>query len=215
MSYYLMVVLSYSIIPAAIAAGYKLKMGDASFRPILYCLILGLLNEICSTLVIENGGSNALNNSIYCLLEALLILTQFKRWGLFEKFEWIYSVLIIAILLGWTAENHNWQRLNTFLPFFRCGSGIMVLAMSIVQINKMIAGHEGSLLRNSCIIFCWGFCFSSSISILLEVFLYYETTASILLKDAVFKASITGNVVANIIYLIATIWIPGKPRSIT
>lgn len=65
MSYELMVILSYTIVPAAIAAAWRWRNADVSFYPMLFFLQLGLVNEILSSLLTANGYSNAVNYNIF------------------------------------------------------------------------------------------------------------------------------------------------------
>ena len=214
MSYELMVALSYSIVLPVIGILYQYKRVDTLYRPVMLCIVIGLVNEVISSLVAKSGHSNALNNNIYCLAEALLLLTQFKRCGLFDKTSWIYPALCIFFAGAWMIENHNWDKLNQFAAFFHGLEGATIVVLSIIQINILVAHYEGRLISSAGFIFCGAFCFYFCNVILLEIFLEFGKGASAGLRDDVFKAYAYANVITNIIYLTAILCIPRKQRSI-
>lgn len=214
MSYTLMVVLSYSIVPAAFAGLLKLRDADEVFHPILAFIILGLVNELVSTLVIRNGHSNALNNNIFSFLQVLLILFQFRRWQLFDEHHFLFKCILIMLVMTWMVQNRSWNNLNLFLPFFRCVSSVIIVIMSIINIIKLTIMYNRHLLKSSEFLFCTAFCIYFSTAILVEVVFYYGAGTSVELQDAIFKSGSIVNVVTNIIYLIAILWMPMKPRFI-
>jgi hypothetical protein len=209
-----MVALSYSIVPAALVAILKLRMGDPVYSPILICILVGLLNEIISTIVISNDYSNAANNNIFHLLETNLILFQFKKWKLFSGNRLLFIIILVTLGLLWLWENRSLAQLNLFEPFFRCLSAFIIVTMSIVVINKLIITHEGRILDSPSFLFCSAFILYFCSVIVIEIFLYFIPGLSVGLRDAVFKAGITANVITNLIYLIAILWIRRKPRYI-
>src|SRR5204863_130434 len=82
--YNLNLILSFSIsIPALIGLVRFSKISNV-FYPILYCIWIGLLNEIISYVMIQNGYQNGINNNIYALIESLLIDWNFKNWTVFH-----------------------------------------------------------------------------------------------------------------------------------
>lgn len=214
MSYILMVTLSYSIIPAVLFGVYKFRTIDRIYFPILVCIIFGFINEVTSTILISKGYSNAVNNNIYYLAETLLLLLQFKKWQLFDEYPSLFSTSVILTILVWLIENRSWHYINLFLPHFRSIGSMLVVVMSILTINKLIINHTEPLLRCPIFLFCTGFCLYFSTCLVVEVFLYYGSQTSILLRDAVFKAGSIINAVTNLIYLIAILWMPQKPRFI-
>lgn len=205
---------SYSIAPAAIVAAVRWRQLHKEYYPIAACLLLALVNEVLSTYLLLNGWRNAVNNNIYTLIEAVLIVLQFRNWGLFDKRGVLLKTILILLVMVWVAENRSVALLESYTPFFRMLAGMMIVVMGIIVINKLVISYEGSLWRCPAFLFCWGFNLYFSIVIVLEIFLYYNDASGNVVGDAVFRASTVINLVANILYLFGILWIPKKPRFI-
>ena len=214
MSYTLMVILSYSILPAVIAGIIKFKTIEAKYHPIIICFLLALINELVSTILVLNGFSNALNNNVYYLAEAALIVWQFFRWNIFTEHRGLYRVLVILILAGWLVENHSFTEINRYQPFFRGASAILAVIMSILFINRLIVYYNGMLLKCPEFLICIGFCLYFNSVLIVETFLYFGVSKSVYFEDALFKAGSIVNVVSNLLYLSAILWMPKKPAYI-
>lgn len=214
MSFTIIVIMSYSILPAALAGVLKFRQAEAAYYPMLLLLLLGLMNEIFSSLLIYNGYSNAVNTNIFLLVEVLLILWQFKCWGLYDEYSVLVPYIMIALMLCWLLVFRRPAHLLLFLPLFRYVASGLIVIMSMLMIIKLTITYNGTLLKSSIFLFCTGFCVYYSTTVLAEVFLQMDSKLSATLKDEIFKAGCTVNVVCNLIYLIAVIWIPLKPRYI-
>ncbi|MBC7934556.1 MAG: hypothetical protein H7Y86_04235 [Rhizobacter sp.] len=214
MSYETMVILSYSILPAAVAVVFKLRMIEQIYYPFVVCILTGFINELISTYLISNGYSNATNNNVYSIIEALLILYLFRQWGLFQLHTNIFYVISIVLIATWTYEHRSIDKLGLFLPHFKLMASICIVAMSIITMNKMIIEHNFSLLKAPEFLCCTGFCLYFSTRILMEIFFYYGIDGNIGLQDAVFKSASIINAVTNFLYLNAILWMPRKPKFI-
>ena len=214
MDYSIVMIMSYSILPAALAGIIKLRQVDADYHPILLLLLLGLANEILSSLLIYNGYSNAVNTNIFLLLEVLLILWQFKCWGLYDEYVYLIKYIGLALVLCWFFVFWKNGNLFLFLPLFRYVASALIVIMSMLMIIKLTITYNGKLLRCSMFLFCTSFCIYFSTAVLVEVFLQMKAEISGEFKDAVFKSGSIVNVICNLIYLIAVLWMPKKPLSI-
>src|SRR6478672_9084294 len=210
MSYELMVFLSYSILPAVVAGFLRFKKVDKTYLPMLICLATGLINEVISTVVVWQGESNAVNNNVFYLIESQLLLWQFKCWNLYSDNKIMLTMLQAAFLVFWCWQNRGLQKVQSFEPWFRSVTGVAIVIMCILTSNKLVISYDGRLWQSSCFLFCWGMILYFSTVIVIEVFLYLNTTLNSRLLDAIFKAGITVNVLANLLYFIAVLWIPPK-----
>lgn len=214
MSFQLMLLLSFSIVPAAIVGLFRFTRTDNTYNPIIYCVWLASMNEIVSAVVLLKGHSNAFNNNIYFLAEALLILWQFRRWGLFIHYQSLYYVILILLPLCWLFQNHPWQNIHQYYPYFRVGYSFGIVILSILTINRLIVYYNHSLFKNPSFIICGGFCIYFTCMIFLEIFLFYGLGNSPVFQDAINKTGTYINVLSNIFYLTALLWIPPKPQYI-
>ncbi len=214
MAYTIIMIMSYSILPAALAGILKFRQTDAAYYPILILLTLGLSNEMLSSFLIYNGYSNAVNTNIFLLLEVLLILWQFKRWGLYDEYLFLVKYIVTALMLCWFFVYRKPEHLFQFFPLFRYVASGLIVIMSMLMIIKLTFTYNSKLLRCSMFLICTSFCIYYSIAVLVEVFLQIDAEISGEFKDAVFRSGSVVNVVCNMIYLIAVLWMPLKPRFI-
>ncbi|MFT3982224.1 MAG: hypothetical protein QM687_17270 [Ferruginibacter sp.] len=214
MNYELMVLFSYSIVPAFLAGVSRFRFINSCYHPFIIYISIGLVNEIVSSIVIHHGYSNAVNNNIFYLLEGWLLLMQFYRWKLFGDKQFLYPICVMLMILLWLPYNIPLEKLQTYTPWFRSIEGGIIMILAIITINRHIIEFDGTLIRSPVFLISIGFCIYFSTVILMEVFLYYGSTKSIGLQDAIFKASSIINMITNLLYLIAILCIPSKPRFI-
>ncbi|RYY49942.1 MAG: hypothetical protein EOO06_05410 [Chitinophagaceae bacterium] len=210
MGYTVTLVLSYSIIPALIAGLVRFRYLKSRYWPIIASFALGSLNEVVSTLVISQGHSNALNNNIFYLFEALLLPIQFGKWGLFNSRRTL-PLLLALFVVGWVWESTQLDIVSSFLCWFRIGSAAAFIFMSIVYVLKLIGGCSNPLLKEPGFVFCFGFCLYYLCILLTEFFLYDAAAYSLAFRDLLFRTLSFCNVIANFIYLTALLWVPRKP----
>lgn len=214
MGYSIVMIMSFSILPAAFAGLINLRHVETDYHPILFLLLLGVVNEILSSVLIFNGYSNAVNTNIFLLLEVLLILWQFRNWGLYDEYLYLFRYIAIALVLGWFMMFWKSGNIFRFLPLFRYVASGVIVIMSMLMIIKLTITYNGKLLRSSMFLFCTSFCIYFSTAVLVEVFLQMKAEISGEFKDAVFKSGSIVNVICNLIYFTAVLWMPKKPRSI-
>lgn len=58
---------------------FKAKTIDPFYRPFLYLLLAGFVNEAVSFALIQNGYSNLVNYNLFVLTECLLIVWLFRN----------------------------------------------------------------------------------------------------------------------------------------
>ncbi|MGH2565038.1 MAG: hypothetical protein ACRDE5_11025, partial [Ginsengibacter sp.] len=143
-SYAVSIFLNHSILIAAIIGIIRFKFISRIFRPFLFIIWLGLLNESLSLLIIYNAGGNTINSNVFVLLEYLLILLQFYLWNGTNK---IYYVLAASSgIIVWLADNFILNTITQNNSVFRIFSSFVILLFSINQINKLIIYEHGRLI---------------------------------------------------------------------
>jgi hypothetical protein len=213
-SFTMLLVVSYSIFPAALAGIIRIKKVDPSYYPIIFWVLLGMLNEILSTLLLRFKMQNTINFNLYVLGEALLIVWQFRLWGLFLKSKFLYPFLYLSLVAGWIYENNYSRILNVIEPYFRVCYALLVIVMSILLINDLVMTYPGKLYKYAVFLICCGFVIFFTFKIQMEIFLLYGLNCSPVFRDAIFKSGSYIHLFVNTLYLIAFLWIPRKPQFI-
>lgn len=213
MTYELNFIFSMSIGIAAILGWVKIKKIDPAFFPYLIWLGLSFLNEIYGNIIIGQGYSNVISYNIFSLVEAMLIGWQFKRWHLFRK-QTGYYFLQFIFLAAWLIEMIIRKGLHQFSSYFIITTSALIVLMSINMLNKVMFKEPSSLFLNPIFLICMGMIVYFTYSILIEVFWLYGLNKSKQFRINIYEILAYINLFTNLIYGMATIWIPLKPRYI-
>lgn len=211
MHYILVRVFSYSIVPAAVLGLIRCRRIDPAYYPFLFLVWLGLIAEVVTDFITAKTPSNALSTNIYVLIEFLLIIWLFKKLSLFERKPLTFYILGIFFILVWLVDNFILSGLKTgFCSYFIISFSFAAVMMSVSMINILLARERKSVLRNGAFLICVAFILYHTCSALVEIFWLYGLTSSDQFKLAVTRIHTYVNIVVNLIYALAILWIPRK-----
>ncbi|MCW3074283.1 MAG: hypothetical protein JWP69_1352 [Flaviaesturariibacter sp.] len=214
MSFFVNALFSLSVGFSALIGWVRYKKSDPAFFPFLLLVTLGFLHEILSILLLKAGYSNAASYNLFSLFEALLINWQFSRWQLFEKHPQGYHRLQCLMVTVWLCELALQQSLLRFFSYFIIGYSFLIVLMSITLINRTIFRESRSLLRNSRFLICMGLIIYFIYAVLVETFWLFGLTQSQSFRVGIYQILSYINLFTNLIYALAFLWIPMKPRYI-
>lgn len=213
MSFSLNALLILSIAISTGIAWVRFKKTDPSFKPFIQLLTLSLLNEIISTSEVNAGYSDADNYNLFVPLEFLLITWQFQKWGLFRNKQWLYFALQALCIVGYTVE-HALTSHDRYYSYFIVGHAIVIVLMSIGQVNILLASLSGNLARDPVFLICMGMLIYFTYTILVEAFWMYGLNKTQPFRLSIQEILMGIHLFTNILFVFATIWIPLKPRYI-
>lgn len=208
------VLFSSTILLAAIIAFIKFNKIERSFYPFLILTWVASLNEIASLIVSMLGYSTVLNNNIYVLAEALLILWQFKEWQIFSSYTNTYRLMNTTLILVWFFENYNITALGKLTNHFRLIYSLLIVVLSIHLNTRLVFNYKKNLVASPVFLICSGFTIFFTCKILIEVFWMYGLNTSVSFRNNVYIILIWINGLINILYSVALLCIPAKPRYI-
>ena len=214
MTYYQVVLLSFTICVPALLAWIRFRNIERSFYPFVFFIWTGLINEIVSLISSYMGSSTIFNNNVYILTEALLILWQFKEWNFFSGFRKGFYILGGGVVIVWLVEHGNRHGVLNVNLNFRLLYSLMIVLMSIHLNNGLIFTSRRSLIKNPIFLICNSFTIYFTYKILVEVFWIYGLNSTKAFRMDVYLLMMWINVLTNIIYAIAILCIPPKPRFI-
>jgi hypothetical protein len=193
---------------AAIAGIIRYKRIESSYYPFIWLLWLGLINEIISIYVMQTGYSNAFNNNVFALLEALIITWQFRKWKLFER-NTGYYILQSAFIVFWFIESIA-RRFEEFNSWFIIMFSMIIVLQSINMLNVLIFEITAKLIFHPVFLLSMAFIIYFTYSILVEVFWVYGLNRSRSFRVAVYEILAYVNLFTNLVYFIAIVWMPLK-----
>ncbi len=215
MNYWQVIIFSATIWIAAIIGWVKFNRLHPTFLPFCICISVAALNECISFVLTHNGFNTILNNNIYVLLESLLITWQFKNWGIFNKQQKLFYLVLLLLLLIWSVENFSGLGTSGIHFYFRIAYSFVIVIMSININNQLIVSHRNHLLKSPVFLICAGFIIYFTYKILIEAFWLYGLRSSRDFRINVYLLLTWINLVVNLIYAVALLWIPKKPQHIT
>jgi len=210
MSYQLVEILGFAILIPGIIGLIRFSRISPVYYPFIICTWLGILNETVSVIIIEKGHSNAVNLNCYMLAECLLFSWQFLRWGLFKKN--FFAGLVILLVATWVAEVLCLGSIFYLSSYFLVTYSFILSLLAIAMINRLLLRERGRLLKNPVFIICIAFVIYYTFSAMAEVFWSYGLGENMQFRIHVINISIITNLIANLLYSLATLWMPAKQR---
>jgi len=205
--------LAYFILIPAIIGIARFKRMLPSYRPFIFLIWLGALNEIVGSLSQHTYQTNAINSNIFVLVEGLLLLWMFFKWYSKTK-QLIISFLITAILfiILWVTDNIILHPITNINSIYRiCYSGVIVF-LSIDKINETVMQEKESLLKNARFLLCTGFILFYAYRMVFEGFYVHNFGLSNNFYTNLFDIQVLINLFCNLIFALAILWIPTKQR---
>jgi hypothetical protein len=212
MSYTWFLIFSCSIFIAAILGWVRFTKIAPAFHPFIFCLFLGAVNEIISMILAHAGHSTIINNNIYVLCESLLLVVQLGRWDAWGRLHTMEARLLALLAITWLAENIFLLHLNGISSFFRVFYSSAIVLLSINVLNNLIVSEKGQLLKHPVFLSCIGFVTYFSYKIIVEAFWFYGLSRSNSFRENVYSIMVWINLIVNLIYACAVLWMPAKQR---
>lgn len=212
MSFLINVISSMSIVIAAIIGAWRYGEIHRIFRPFIYCVWLGLINEVLSIVFIYTHHSNAVNSNIYVLLESFLLVWQFYEWGLLRRYKFLFPGLLALLATVWTAENFIIASIFQFSSWFRIIYSFVIVLLSISLFNQQLLIGKKSLLKSPVALICAGFIIYYTYKVLVETFWVYGLNESVNFQSKVYFILNYINLFTNLVYAFAVLWMPTKHR---
>lgn len=210
--FYLSLISGYSIALAVFIGLVRFLKIERSYRPFIYICCAALINELLSLIIIQFVSSNAINANIYVLIELLLFSWQFYAWGSLRKYKWQWPLLLFFLSGIWIFDNLIWNDLSHFNSLFRIASSFCLIFLSIDQLNKLIFSETGNLLRHPRFLICTGIVIYYSYKATIEVFYLLKLNFSNSFYDNIFFFLSLINILINLIFALAVLWIPRKQK---
>jgi hypothetical protein len=210
MNYSLLRIFSYSVGISALLSLIRWKHIHPKDYFFIAFLWAGTLNEIIATITISLYKTNAIPSNIYTLISSILLVCQFNNWQLFGSKKQIYKLFIGGLTIFWLWENFVHGTIFQFGPYYRISYSFMIVLMAIHMINLLILQQEIAISKNHLFLICISFVLFFSIKILVEIFYLYGLNGSKNFKNLIYQIITYINLLTNILYAIAILWIPKK-----
>lgn len=213
MSFELNAVFSLSIGIGAIIGWIRFSKTDPAYFPFLLLLSIGFINEIISIILLTNGYNNIINFNTFLLIESILLTWQFRKWGLLKRNGYVFYILIFIFAGSWIAENF-FISVDAFNSYFFIVQSFLLVIMSIYMINVILTEDSTPLSRQPVFLICLGLIVYFTYAVLVEAFWIFGLNKSRSFRLRVFEIMSYINLVTNLIFAFAFLWIPMRPQYI-
>lgn len=211
-------ILSLSIVFAAVLGVIRFRKMDPAYHPFVYYACLSVLVEIIVYILLSNSMTYMVGSvyNLFALAEFYLLVLMFHNWGLLKrKKDYFFIIIGLSYLLfastlfirGYNKINYFAQIVNSFALIF----------FSISAFNKMILNERNNIFKNAKFWICIGMVIYYTYFILVntEKISFLHLKPSKYFDYKVWQINAYANLLVNLLYAVAVIWIPRKKNIIT
>jgi hypothetical protein len=210
MNYYLALAFTFSILIAGVIGIFRFNRIHTEYRPFFVLVWLACLNEVVAYFSAKYYHTNGPVNNLYVLLEALVIILQFKNWKIFHPNGLVLKLILVILPLVWAYEIFVLHKLYAPSTYFRVFVSFLVVLMSIQSVNKQLIFERKNLLKNARFQICVGFILYFPLKVITGVFWIYGLSQSMDLQIKMAIIHLYVNLIANLIFAIAMLCLPKK-----
>lgn len=207
-------ILSLSISFAVLIGIVRFRKIDPAYYPFVYNVSAALIVELVTRYFMKTGQPEAFEVAlnIYSFLDFYFYLWLFHNWGLFNKNKSVFIALSLTFFIVWLTNNAlvtGFIRPNFY--FFILYSFALIF-FSVTAFNKAVVNERISIFRNAKFWICLG------IIIFYSFFVVACATSLTLFREDVSREfrrglqaiNVFSNLLVNLLYAVAAIWIPRK-----
>lgn len=200
---------TYSILIAAILGLVRYRRIYSLYRPFLFFIWLGAVNELLSMLLAYTLHTNMPTGNIYIFLEYIFLLYLFYCWNRKLSAGWYY-LLTFCGLVVWCVDNLLLHTIFDVNSIFRVFYSIVILYESIRLLNSLLFGEQKQLISNAVFQVCMAFILFYSFKAFIETFYIAQLSFSKGFYMRLFQVLLCVNLVTNLLYAIAVLCFPTK-----
>jgi len=210
-------ILSMSIVFPLILGIVRWKVIDTAYYPFIYNLLAVLLVEIIIKLL--NHSTNVIKSvNIFSLVDFCLFAWLFHNWGLFNGNRKIFLLIIAGISVVWAYTSFfvtGFQHMNNLYLLIYSAA---LIFFSVTTFNKIVVHQRINIFTNARFWICIGIIIFYSFFILTRA---TDLSTGVLkhvsksFKDNLQLINTYSNLLVNLLYAVAVIWIPRKKNITT
>lgn len=199
---------------AAVLGAIRYKSILKSYRPFLFFIWLTILGDFVNDMCIKFLHSSQVSSNIYTLLEFSLIVWIFASWNKIYGNKRMYVILLSGGIAIWILDNLILYSLHNQNSIFRIAYSLILVYLSINQINQLLFTAQKKIIYNSQFIICVTFLLYFTYKATFEIFFLVQAGWSNDFYIKLFSIFVFVNLLSNILYALAVICIPKKQRFI-
>lgn len=212
-------ILSLSIIFAVIGGIVRFKKIDKSYYPLIYNVCLVLLVEVLVFVLMQNGYFKTFTAvlNVFSILDCCLFAWLFHNWGLFNRRRGVFIALQGFFLIAWVILTFVISNITLPNFYFCILYSFALIFFSVNTFNKVVVHERGNIFRNPKFLVCLGIITFYTFFVLVCVTNLSVVRQSVtrLFRANLQEINVYSNLLVNILYAVAILWIPRKQNFTT
>ena len=211
-------ILSLSILPAVIIGLIRFRKIDRSYHPFIFNIVLVLIIEIVHRVLLLTDYKQAINilQNFFSIIDFLLFLWLFHNWRLFNGSIRILLIIVIFYLLAWVGTNFFLVGITKPNFYFLALYAGTLVFFSITTFGKIIIQEQTYIFTNAKFWISLGVLifYTFFIIICITQISLFNIKVSNAFQNYLQRINVYCNLLANILYAVAVLWIPQKKNYI-
>lgn len=203
---------SFSILISGVIALIRFKSIEKKYYYFIILLWIGGLNELISYVIVKTGHTTMINSNAYDLVESILLLCFFKKIGRFSNRATLFKIVFGIFICAWITNLFFLDPRSPFGLYYNTFYAFVIVLLSISTINFLLVRDNENILKNGLFLIVMGLILYFTYRILVNAYWLYGLTKSrdFLLKILVIALYV--NLISNLIYALAILWLPRKQQ---
>lgn len=206
-------ILSLSIGIAVIIGIVRFRKIDPSYYPFIFVCFTALAIEIMHRILMTEGLPRSLFVLLntYSYIDFFLFLWLFHNWGLFNRKRSAFIAIASVFFIIWVVTNIIFSGFIKVNLYFFILYSFALIFFSVSTFNRMVVHERSSIFRNPKFWICLG------VIIFYSFFIVYSSTGITFMsvpskefRRGLQDIMVYSNLLVNILYAVAVIWIPRK-----
>lgn len=207
-------ILSLSIGFAVIIGIVRFRRIDPSYYPFIFNAIAALTVEILNRILTTTGHPHAFTFAlnVFSYIDFYLFLWLFHNWGLFNRKKSTFIAIASVFFIIWVISNAIFTGFIRGNSFFYIVYSFALIFFSVNAFNKMVVHERKSIFKSPKFWICLGVVIFYSFFIVLAStsLSRFKQNLSIEFRSGLWSINVYSNLLVNILYAVAVIWVPRK-----
>lgn len=198
-----------SVLLPSVVGAVKFKRSLKAYRPFMYLIWIGLLNEATSEILIATIKTSAVNNNIYTLLDYSFIVWLFMSLDDYRG-KTMYYFLLVFGAAAWFIDNIVLHSITGFSSYFRIIYGLIVVYLSVRKLSEVLFTELRHSNKNATFVICVAFSIAYTYQAVFETFGAINLKFSNEFYIKLYYILVFVNLFTNLLYALAMLWVPAK-----
>lgn len=195
---------------------------DKTFNPFVYNLLATLLVEILVGLQ-KTGVATTKITNVFSLVDFCLFAWLFYNWGLFNYNKKRFYVILVSFFASWVYITVFFSGFSNINNLFLLIYSFALIFFSVTTFNKIVVQQRINIFVNARFWICIGIIIFYSFFIVTRATDLSTTSIGVSsalnnkssFKDDLQKINAYSNILVNLLYAVAVIWIPRQKNTTT